>query len=594
MGHNYPKISIITPSFNQGKFLEETILSVINQGYPKLEFIIIDGGSTDASVDIIRKYNKYISFWRSEKDNGQAEAINKGLLRATGDVVTWLNSDDLYEDGTLLLIGEIFAENPSVNFIFGDCLFFTEKKSYTNQIDLKDFEAKQLGQFPYSQPSCFFRKKLIDDQGLLNEKFHYCLDVDLFIRFALNSQMRYIKKTLSRFRMHDDSKTINHWNKFLEEWIVIYSKTLRTLNNKLLIECAIDLGIYDKGTDVYNSYEKPFNIDDQYKSFLYFFERQFNRAFPRGTFFISKKKLNAINKILAKIDSADIQKEQFPIKPDKYLLGIDKTLLHPVNMLRRTIKKTSSFNVIRDAIFNVKAKTSATVKAQIKAPKTIPIIIINYNQLHTVEMLINSLTIRGYYNIHILDNNSDYEPLLAFYRTTNANVIRLNYNYGHMALWRISTVNKKFSEGYYAVTDADIVPDENCPDDFMSKFIDILDQHPGVTKAGFGLRIDDIPEHYQLKQKVIDWERKYWTTEISPGLYDADIDTTFALYRPYNNLIHRNFLSGIRTASPYLARHLSWYQCTDTLTNEQLHYIKTANISNSWSLKLSESNYQDF
>jgi glycosyltransferase involved in cell wall biosynthesis len=125
MGLQYPKISIITPSFNQGKFLEETILSIISQKYPSLEFIIIDGGSTDESVEVIKKYGQHITYWISEKDNGQAEAINKGFEKATGEIITWLNSDDLYEKDALLTIGKMFAESPDVDFIFGDCLFFT-------------------------------------------------------------------------------------------------------------------------------------------------------------------------------------------------------------------------------------------------------------------------------------------------------------------------------------------------------------------------------------------------------------------------------------------------------------------------------------
>jgi glycosyltransferase involved in cell wall biosynthesis len=594
MGLQYPKISIITPSFNQGKFLEETILSIISQKYPSLEFIIIDGGSTDESVEVIKKYGQHITYWISEKDNGQAEAINKGFEKATGEIITWLNSDDLYEKDALLTIGKMFAESPDVDFIFGDCLFFTENTSYTNQININDFRAKQLGQFPYSQPSCFYRKKLIDNYGNLNTALHYCLDVDLFIRFALNCKMRYVQKTLSRFRMHDESKTVGHWNKFLEEWIIIYSKTLRTLNNKLLITCAIDLGIYNDGNDVYDPYTKPFDLNDQCRSFLYFLERQLHIAFPKGTNFISTEKLDAIEQILQLIQGDDALKLQFPVRRDKYVLGVSKTLLHPANFLRSTLKKVKNYNAIRDFILAVKIKTSALIKQQLKYPKQIPIVIINYNQLHTVKLLIEWLQQNGYHNIHILDNDSDYQPLLDFYTDTNVNVIRLERNYGHMALWSIPDIIKRFFKGYYVATDADIVPDEDCPDNFMAEFIDVLAEHPQVTKVGFGLRTDDIPDYYPLKNEVIKWEARYWKEKVAGNLYKANIDTTFALYRPYSYQVYEHFLLGIRTGAPYMARHLSWYQNPQNLTHEQEYYIKTANISNSWSLKFAHTSYQDF
>ncbi|MBL4674836.1 MAG: glycosyltransferase [Mucilaginibacter sp.] len=593
MDSKYPKISVITPSYNQGKFLEETILSVINQNYPDLEFIIIDGGSTDDSVEVIKKYEQHIAYWVSEKDSGQAEAINKGFEKATGDIITWLNSDDLYETNALLTIGTMFGDTPSLDFVFGDCLFFTSQSNYTNQIDISDFRAKQLGQFPYSQPSSFFRKRLIDDYGYLNPKFHYCLDVDLFIRFALNCNMRYVKQTLSRFRMHDDSKTVGHWSKFLEEWIVIYSKTLRTLNNQQLIDCAKDLGVYHNASDVYEPHTRPFSLNDQYRSFLYFFERQLHIAFPRGTAFVSAKKLNAIGRLLNLIEGNDNRKTSFPVSPDKYLMGINKNMLHPVNLLRGKLKKAKNYNAVRDAVLARKHRKSALIKAQLNAPKEIPVIIINFNQLNTVIQLITWLKKNGYHNIHILDNNSDYPPLLDFYAGTDVNVIRLERNYGHMVLWSSPAISKKFSKGYYAVTDADVVPDENCPDDFMAKFIEVLNHHPEVTKAGFGLRIDDIPNHYPAKEAVVKWEEKYWADEISAGLYKANIDTTFALYRPYSYKVYENFLSAIRTGAPYLARHLSWYQDPDNLTDEQEYYIETANVSNSWSLKYSQTIYQD-
>ena len=202
--------------------------------------------------------------------------------------------------------------------------------------------------------------------------------------------------------------------------------------------------------------------------------------------------------------------------------------------MRSTLKQVKNYNTVRDFILAIKIKTSTLIKHQLQNPKQIPIIIINYNQLNTVLLLIAWLRQNGYLNIHILDNNSDYQPLLDFYNNTNVNVIRLEHNYGHMALWKIPHIIKKFFNGYYVATDADIIPDENCPDNFMAKFIEVLKEQPQATKAGFGLKIDDIPDHYPLKSQVIDWEARYWKENIADNLYRANIDTTFALYRPYS------------------------------------------------------------
>ena len=157
-GSPWPKISIITPSYNQGMYIEETIRSVLLQGYPNLEYIIIDGGSTDNSVEIIKKYEKWISFWVSEPDEGQTNALNKGFNKSTGEIVAWLNSDDYYLINTFNKLIKFINENPSAFIYYGDLIFFHEKTDETEIVKSSSFNiADQIRHKIIMQPGSFWR-----------------------------------------------------------------------------------------------------------------------------------------------------------------------------------------------------------------------------------------------------------------------------------------------------------------------------------------------------------------------------------------------------------------------------------------------------
>jgi len=214
-----PKISIVTPSFNQGQFLEQTIDSVLNQGYNNLEYIIIDGGSIDQSVEIIRKYAKHLKYWVSEPDSGQSNAINKGLKHCSGDVFNWINSDDYYAPNALHLVGEYF-KNPDVKVLAARSNLFGSKTNSYISGGTWVFEnnlAKTIGWARIDQPETFFRLPLIQSVGLLNEKLHYLMDRDLWIRYLLKFGLDGILQTddvLVNFRLHEDSKTVSQSGNF--------------------------------------------------------------------------------------------------------------------------------------------------------------------------------------------------------------------------------------------------------------------------------------------------------------------------------------------------------------------------------------------
>ncbi|WP_304314263.1 glycosyltransferase family 2 protein [Phocaeicola plebeius] len=213
--------------------------------------------------------------------------------------------------------------------------------------------------------------------------------------------------------------------------------------------------------------------------------------------------------------------------------------------------------------------------------KNIPIIINNFNRLECLKKLINKLEKSGYKNIYIIDNNSSYPPLLAYYKTLSYHIFYLKENIGYLALWK-TNIYKKFIRSYYVYTDPDVIPINECPDDFLEHFFKIMQQYKTVQKVGFGLRIDNLPDTYPQKQKVIEWEKHFFEKPLSTHVYKAQIDTTFALYRPFTGGEAHKYKFNIRTGMPYMAEHLPWYQ-NGELTEEDIYYKNHIQTSTHWS-----------
>jgi hypothetical protein len=220
--------------------------------------------------------------------------------------------------------------------------------------------------------------------------------------------------------------------------------------------------------------------------------------------------------------------------------------------------------------------------SKIKNYKEIPIIINNRNRLRYLMQLIDFLRKSGYTNIIILDNDSTYPPLLEYYQMSSYKIVYLKENLGHMALNKCDLYNEVKND-YFVYTDPDILPLMECPADFIKHFLNIMKKDFLIQKAGFSLKIDDLPDYYDKKQKVIDWESQFWKDEIFPGVYQAAIDTTFALHRPHvkSSLLSKH-IKHCRTGYPYQARHLPWYEDSNNPSEESIFYHKHANMSNNW------------
>lgn len=211
------KISIVTPSYNQGQFIEETIQSVFKQNYANLEYFIIDGYSTDNTLEIIKKYENKLTYWISEKDKGQTHAINKGFKMATGDIIAWLNSDDVYCEGAFDAVSDFFENHPECQWLAGNLLYMDAKgHAYIRKYPNSSKWLEKNAMFSVYQPNVFLRKSILSTVGYPREDFHMTMDYEWFCRIAQIHRLFIINKDLAKFRYHSQCKSsstpnsINH------------------------------------------------------------------------------------------------------------------------------------------------------------------------------------------------------------------------------------------------------------------------------------------------------------------------------------------------------------------------------------------------
>jgi glycosyltransferase involved in cell wall biosynthesis len=205
-----PLVSIITPSYNQAAYLEATLRSVLDQDYPRIEYRVIDGASTDSSVEIIRRSAGRLAGWVSEPDHGQAEAINKGFAQASGEIVAWLNSDDLYLPGAVSAAVRAFGQFPEAGLVFGDVVSIDGAGQPVNVMTFGDWGLDDLLQFNIiSQPGVFIRRAALERAGYLDPSFHYMLDHQLWLRIARLAPMRYVRERWAAARFHAGAKNVN-------------------------------------------------------------------------------------------------------------------------------------------------------------------------------------------------------------------------------------------------------------------------------------------------------------------------------------------------------------------------------------------------
>lgn len=221
-----PKVSIVMPSFNQGSYLEESICSVLAQDYPNIEFIIVDGGSTDESVKIIQKYQHHLAWWVSEKDKGHADALNKGFSHATGEILAWLNSDDAYYPETVSQAVAALQAHPEVGMVYGDANLTDEHGDIVGQFASKQTSYRGMlrGSVHIPQATTFFRAELWQQVGPLDLSLFFAFDYDLWVKLAKVSEILYVPKLWANFRMHEQGKSVKNDDRCYPDMIRVYKR----------------------------------------------------------------------------------------------------------------------------------------------------------------------------------------------------------------------------------------------------------------------------------------------------------------------------------------------------------------------------------
>jgi glycosyltransferase involved in cell wall biosynthesis len=240
MAANRQLVSIVTPSYNQAPFLEETILSVLEQNYPDIEYIIVDGGSTDGSVDIIRRYETRLAWWVSEPDRGQTDALNKGFGKASGDILAWLNSDDTYLPGAVSGAVEYLTAHPEAGMVYGDANLIDENGAVMGRFPARqtDYQRLMRGSVHIPQQAAFFRGDLWRKVGPLDASFYFAMDYDLWVRLAKLAPLHYQPRLWANFRLHGAGKSVASDDRCYPEMLKVHRREGGRWLSRLRVKAA--------------------------------------------------------------------------------------------------------------------------------------------------------------------------------------------------------------------------------------------------------------------------------------------------------------------------------------------------------------------
>ena len=532
---NSPLFSVLIAQYNNGRYLQEAIDSIKVQTYTNWEIILVDDASTDNSKELYKLYENddRIKIFYNEENKGCGYTKRHCIELANGEICGFLDPDDaLLPDAILLMVNRHVLEDKvslvHSNYIYCDqylnvLAIHPNAKKVPQHTDYLHFNRGAITHF------ASFKKLLYDKTIGIDINFKRAVDQDLYYKLEEVGQLFFIDKPLYLYRVHENGISTN----------------------------------------------------DNAPNALYWHIRAIQSACERRNIITEAENIFAdlittyfIQPFQERIDDT---KNKILKKPSLQII-IRLMITYFINLMKRIKRKFK--RLLLPIFFYLKSHLTSLDY------KKIPIIIINFNQLFYFKQMIDFLLKRGFKNIVIIDNNSSYPPLLKYYDEIQSKVTihRLDTNEGHMVFWKRQDLFEKYAEDYFVITDPDIILNKDLPQNFLKYFKAILDHYISTVKVGTALRIDDIPETFNPKLKVLKWEQQFWENRIAKNIYNAKIDTTFALYRPgYKDAA--NFFTAIRVAGKYTAGHGGWYVDSENLTEEQKYYANIPNVSSTWKVE---------
>ncbi|CAH1662244.1 Glyco_trans_2-like domain-containing protein [Hyphomicrobiales bacterium] len=553
-----PLVSVLVPVHNAERYLAETLRSVLAQTFTDFELLAVDDLSTDDSPAILSHFAaadpRVRVLRRSGRSPGLAFALNFGLDEARGALIARLDADDIALPHRLERQVEWLSAHPD-HAILGSFIEMMDSEGNPTGLHREPLGAAAVALHsvvgtPFAHPAVMMRREFLEAHRL---RYHEipAQDYDLWARMLVcGAKGDNIPEALVRYRVHPSSD----------------SNVRAAAHEHIARSTALrQLAHYTGGTQKLGPWLEP--------RF-----QQVAHAVITGNTLPARPG-----------DGAEVQKLQDLLAMAEPRLGVS---IHEIADLRNRIaeygKVFQSGSRTLDRVMNkavsslrpmmrreggaLSALASPGAASENEAAafiKSVPVFINTRDRVACLQRLVAWLERAGHENITIIDNASTYPPLVAYLEATRHRVIRSPDNLGHTSLWKLPELHPVIMSEWFVYTDPDVIPSEETPLDAVFRFKQLMQSYPHILKTGFGLRIDDLPDHYHLKQRVVSWESGLYGREIEPEVFEADIDTTFALYRPG---VPYCYGPALRTMGQYQARHLPWYTNSAVIDDEEAYY----------------------
>ena len=561
-----PAVSVLMPVLNGISFVESSVNSILDQTFEDLEFVIVDDGSTDGTIEVLEAFAKHdfrVKVFHNPGPHGVANALNFGLQQCRARFVARQDADDLSFPQRLKHQTEFLEENPDISIvgswiemmdINGDPL-----RVHREPVSVAEVHFQSLFGTPFAHPAVLIRRQAFDH---LAEEYREmpAQDYDLWSRM-LRAGLRgaNLPEVLVRYRVFPDSD----------------SHVRAVEHSRMADEIAREhLESVLGSAPICGDFESP-----RCKQIAYALICGTQFDFVYSDYRLGDSVIELLNEITALPSVTQTELDLFRRHlascwyPVRATLISNALLARGQNRIWRACKRVIRYAGFASYLFNAFDRKNFI--------ENVPVIINTRDRVSDLRLLIDWLQLAGHRRIILLDNGSTFPPLCKFLDRFDGQVIKLGRNLGHTALWEVSDLAELIRQEWFVYTDPDVVPVSGTPFDAVAYFFFLLQKYPRYEKAGFGLKIDDLPDHFKLKEEVISWETQQYRKEIAPNVFEADIDTTFALYRPRTNYCYG---PALRTRGLYEARHMPWYSDSERPTAEERFYREHAlNTVTTWS-----------